>query len=67
MPNLEPRWIADDGITDYDDGTLGCEAIIGELNVNDCRPIMKRTASRRQVSSLKAPTVFCALKVIAGA
>ena len=40
MPNYEPRWvleaqsIADDGITDYDDGTLGCEAMIGELNVN---------------------------------
>lgn len=23
---------------DYDDGTLGCEAMIGELNVNYCRP-----------------------------
>jgi hypothetical protein len=44
MPNLEPRCVfeipstADDGIADYDDGRLGCEAMIGGLNINHCRP-----------------------------
>jgi hypothetical protein len=52
MPNYEPRWvyetqsIADDGIAEYDDGTLGCEAMIGELNINYCR-------SRHEANSVK--------------
>lgn len=40
MPNhdmrgvFETQFIADDGIAKYDDGTLGCEAMIGELTIN---------------------------------
>ena len=44
MQNDEARWgfeissAEDDGIADYDDGSLGCEAMIGELNTTYCRP-----------------------------
>jgi hypothetical protein len=44
VPNYEARGVfeaqstADDGTADYDEASLGCEAMIGELNINYCRP-----------------------------
>lgn len=52
MPNyglrsvVDPQSVSDDGIADYDHGTLGCEAMIGELNIDYCRPRCQADCSK---------------------